>query len=163
MSEKNQNEFLNDIQYNPTKEINKMLDTIKSKKSECWDKDEQNNIHLIIGENIGFDRIDSLIFQQLREWVIKTTKLKYENESENENKLKLMHCLASLHYIQGKIQISEDLFKDCFDKRKNDLGEDHKDTLVTMQSVKFYFINYIIYILIYNNLFIACKLLFMSR
>jgi hypothetical protein len=42
--------------------------------------------------------------------------------------------------VQGKYEEARDLFESCFVQRKDILGEDHRDTLITMSKLALTFI-----------------------
>jgi tetratricopeptide (TPR) repeat protein len=135
MSESDQTNFFNNILNDPSVEINKMLSIIKSKKSTCWVDDDRIKIHSIIEEIIGFNGIDTMIFEQLRTWVIQTTLFQYKIETNEIKKLDIMHCLAILYSNQGKYDKAEPLYLECLDKRKMLLGDDHVNTLHSMNNL----------------------------
>ena len=74
LSHDNQKQFLNDVLKDPTVEINKMLTLIDAEKSECFKPEDRSKIFEIVKKEVGFNNINSMIFEKMRDWVVTTTK-----------------------------------------------------------------------------------------
>ena len=54
--------------------IKDMLSTIDAERSECFKVEDKERIFDVVRKEIGFNKINSMVFNQLRNWVIKVTK-----------------------------------------------------------------------------------------
>ena len=70
-----------------------------------------------------------MIFEKMRDWVVTTTKSFMSIEKDDKKIIEIMSTLGTLYHDQGKYDLTEPLFVDCFSKRKELLGDDHPDTL----------------------------------
>ena len=138
MSGSHTKQFLEDIQRDATGEINKMLATVNAEKSQCFKPEDLVKIHEMIRKLIGFPALNKLVFEALREWVIVRTAVARDEIDENVDpiaKLSLTKALGDLYMLQGKYALSEGLYTTCVNKRKILLGEDHLDTLNSMNNL----------------------------
>ncbi|GFH55193.1 TPR-like protein [Chaetoceros tenuissimus] len=148
MSSKEQKDFIMQCKYEGTRPIHKMLSDVDAEKSEAFKLKDKERIHSVIREKIGFTGINSMLFEQLRDWVINVGLKELEiSEVDSEEHLSLMNMhetklgpdhprtltsmnnLALLYYHQGKYDLAEPLYKDCLSKYETKLGPDHPDTL----------------------------------
>ena len=135
LSHENQKQFLNDVLKAPTGEINKMLTLIDAEKSECFKPEDRSKIFEIVKKEVGFNNINSMIFEKMRDWVVTTTKSFMSIEKDDKKIIEIMSTLGTLYCDQGKYDLTEPLFVDCFKKRKELLGDDHPDTLTSMNNL----------------------------
>ena len=111
MSKYDADNFMNAMMTNGYADVIKMLATIDVRKSSCWNPDDQSKIFNVVRE-IGFDKINSLVFQLLRTWVVTTCTQAIAKESDTYQKCNLMNCLGTLLMNQGKFKEAEALFLD---------------------------------------------------
>ena len=135
LSDENQKQFLNDILNNTEGAINKMLAVINAENSECFKPEDKFKIFEIVKKEVGFHNINAMIFEQMRDWVIKTTVSFMNNEHNAENLTQTMSALACLYENQGKYDLAEPLSVDCLKQRKAILGESHPDTLGSVNNL----------------------------
>lgn len=140
MCEKEQTQFLKDIDGNVDETINKMLATIDARKSESYSAEDRDKIFSVITDTVGFNRINSMVFEQFRDWVIEICDNHYQDLQQelgdtHPDTLRSMSNLASLYTNQGKNDLAEPLFVSCLDMRKTALGETHPDTLTSMNNM----------------------------
>ncbi len=137
--------FFEAIMEDTDKHINNMLSKIDCERSECYKPEDRDKIFDVVRREVGFGTINSMVFEQLRNWVVAVTKEELEScnfsntnrSSNNSNNsicnsnidvderiryLKLETALGGLYQGQGKYDEAEVCFKHCFDTRKADLG-----------------------------------------
>jgi hypothetical protein len=73
MSKTDEKQFLQDIQDDTRNRINKMLATISAEKSECSVASDRESIFAVIQNTVGFSKLDSMVFERHREWVIQVS------------------------------------------------------------------------------------------
>ena len=148
MSAENKRLFLEDIVGATTDHINEMLTNIDCEKSKCFVEEDMVRIKTQVKREVGFNKINSMVFEQLREWVIETTKEAIagcsdnSNDDENEEganiniyKIDLKAALASLYQGQGRYELAEPLYIECLEGRKTKLGLDHPSTLTSINNL----------------------------
>ena len=74
MSETHTNEFFDLMRKDVHRNIKDMLSTIDAERSECFKVEDKERIFDVVRKEIGFNKINSMVFNQLRNWVIKVTK-----------------------------------------------------------------------------------------
>ena len=132
MTESSKASFLMDIIDNPQGSVQKMLATIDMKRSECFKKEDQDQIFSIVEKEVGMKRVNAMIFERMRTWMIDTVE---EERVEDSDNLQLLHSIASLYHQQGNYTKAEKLYEECVEKRKAQLGETHRDTLLSMTNL----------------------------
>jgi hypothetical protein len=73
MSKTDEKQFLQDIKDDPHDRINRMLATISAEKSECSVASDRESIFAVIQATVGFSKLDSMVFERYREWVIQVS------------------------------------------------------------------------------------------
>ncbi len=79
-----------------------------------------------------------MVFVVFETWMINVLKEKIKTNQENNNEEELFKweiTLARLHSDQGKHDLAEPLYVRCLESRKRILGDDHPDTLVSINSL----------------------------
>ena len=119
-----------------TNTIKKMLSIVNAEKSEAWNPMDKENIHFVIRKQVGFAKINSMLFEQMRDWVLKVALaelnvVKIDTEDERD----LMALVGGLYESQGKYDEAEPLYKECLAKRETILGKDHPNTLQSMNNL----------------------------
>jgi tetratricopeptide (TPR) repeat protein len=132
MTESSKASFLKDITYNPQGPVQKMFATIDMARSKCFKQEDQDRIFAIVEKEIGFKRLNAMIFDQMRTWMIDTVE---EERAKDPSNLHLLHSVASLYHQQGSYSKAESLFEECIEKRKALLGDSHDDTLLSMYNL----------------------------
>ena len=146
MSEKEQDQFLQDVADVNNDAINCMLATIDARKSECHVAEDKERIFAVIEQSIGFNKINSLVFEQFRDWVIAVarndldTKLETLGDS-HEDTLSSRSSLARLYDNQGKYEEAQSLYEACWEIRRSTLGENHPTTLTALSALAYLYDN----------------------
>ncbi len=135
MGESDRRQFLEDVRKDPQRSINQMLATIEAEKSQCFGEDDRKRIFSVIRKTVGFAKLDSMVFEQYRDWVISVAKDALENCMEDLERLDLQRVVGLLYLEQGKCREAEPFLKECFDKSTSILGENHPDTLSSMNDL----------------------------
>jgi len=135
MSKNHTEEFFTDIIDNSMEQIKKMLGTINVKNSDCFKKEDLKAIKKVVKDEVGYDKVNSMIFDRLREWMIEVTTAAVEGEVENERRLKLMSALGSIYFQQGKYEKCECLWLECFELWRRVLGDNNPITLAAMANM----------------------------
>jgi hypothetical protein len=117
-----------------------MLATIDARKSESWNSEDRDKIFSVITDTVGFNAINSMVFEQFRGWVIEICNnyfqdLKSELGDNHPSTLVSMHNLASLYKNQGKYDLAEPLYVSCLEKKKTAVGDNHPSTLALMNNL----------------------------
>ena len=136
MSSKEQKAFIEQCKYDSTGPICQMLSDVDAEKSDAYNPDDKERIHTVIREEIGFAGLNSMLFEQLREWVIavglKELKL---SEEDSEEQMAFMNMVGTLYRDQGKYDLAEPLYEESFSKHEKKLGSDHSSTLESMNNL----------------------------
>ena len=74
---------------------------------------------------MGFAGINTMVFEQLRQWVITVTTSALGQETDKVKVLGLKITLARLYDSQGKYDAAEPPYKECLEMRKEVLGDRH--------------------------------------
>ena len=114
-----------------TESINVMLATVDTRKSEAWNPADKNRIFDAVERTVGFDGINKLVFERLRDWVIDTAKDALGNCSNAIDRARVQHSLGVLYKDQGRYQIAEQYLKDSMKFFIELLGEEHPYKLVS--------------------------------
>lgn len=142
MSDTEKAQFLKDIRDDPDRRINQMLATIRAEKAECSVERDRDNIISAIQRTVGFAKINSIVFEKYRDWVIQVSIDSLESPNmEDCDMLDGLNTVGALYLGQGKYREAEAYLSECFTKRKNHLGLDNPDTLKSMDSLAFAYAN----------------------
>ena len=102
-------------------------------RSECFKEKDKNQIFAIVEKEVGFERLNAMICEQMRAWMIDTVERERVNDPDN---LHLLHSVASsLYHQQGNYDKAERIYSECIERRKNSLGDSHPDTLLSMNNL----------------------------
>jgi len=100
MSKGHREEFLEEICSTSLDAINMMLATINTEKSQCFKQEDKDKIFAIVKRELGFGKVSALVFEKMRDWMIETTALALEVETDIVMKMRLMNCLAEVYMIK---------------------------------------------------------------
>ena len=128
-------QFIIDTEKDPFATINTMLGSINAEKSTAFLPEDRDRIFEVIRNEVGFSKINTLIFEQLRTWVINQAKQKLETNKDKERQPKLHNMLGMLYMGQGNYRASCPLLEKCLKLTKDVFGPDHPDTLTAMNNL----------------------------
>jgi tetratricopeptide (TPR) repeat protein len=153
MSKAEQAKFLVDISTDVEAQLGKMLAKIDCEKSECKKAEDRDAIFAAVREVIGFGKINKMIFERLRAWMMEVAIAAIETlkepdqvdrsrfvdaasavitlENENEPLIMFECLLAQLYCNQGKYDKAEELYLSCLEQRQTSLGSTHPKSLRT--------------------------------
>ena len=86
---------------------------------------DRENLFKIVRGEVGVGKINSMIFESLRSWVIETAD---NVRNEDPDNLHLWSSLAALYENQGRYDNAAALCLACLEKQRNVLGDSHPDT-----------------------------------
>ena len=86
--------FLEDIVDDTQRKINNMIGTINCEKSECYMPEDKVRIFEVVRKEVGFHKVNSIIFENLRTWVIETTSLAITLEINEQKRAKLKRVVS---------------------------------------------------------------------
>jgi len=135
MSESQQQQFLEDMANDGQNAIDKMLSTIDAENSECYYPQDRDRIFEAVRQSVGFRGINSMILEAMRNWVISTTTISIEQETDNIKLIGLKSTLATLYMGQGKYGAALPLFEECLQAREEVVGDHHPDYLATLHNL----------------------------
>jgi len=127
--------FLDDMERDPMGRIHDMLSTISSRDSQCSVESDRVRILSVIRETVGFARLDSLVFERYRAWAIHVSLDALNSSVDEEERLKLLRSVGSLYMMQGKCFQAEKYVQDLVEETKGAFGNDHPDTLTSIQNL----------------------------
>ena len=131
MSQADEKIFLDDIKRDVDGRMNYMLANIRAEKSQCSVATDRESIFAAIKESVGFAKLDSMIFEEYRDWAIQVPLHSLSNcEDFNEISL-LKSCIGSIYSLQGKYMESERYFQESIECYVQTVGEMHPSTIST--------------------------------
>jgi tetratricopeptide (TPR) repeat protein len=135
MSAKEHDDFLKNTISDPEGTINTMLGKINAENSTSFLPEDKDHIFEVILKKVGFSKINSLVFEQLRQWVIGVAQKELEMNHDEKRRPRLLRMLGRLYQGQGKYQASQPLLEEALEKCKATLRNDHPDTLVSINDL----------------------------
>ena len=135
MSPSDQRTFIEAILKDATGSINTMLATVDTRKSESWNPADRTRIFDAVERTVGFDRINSLVFERLRDWVVDTAADALQNSSNEEDRANAQQSLGLLYLNQGRYELSEPYLNESLAAFMEMHGEKHPYTLASMNNL----------------------------
>ncbi|GFH47150.1 hypothetical protein CTEN210_03625 [Chaetoceros tenuissimus] len=137
MSQEEHTTFMDQCKKNPSNILTTFFDKITAESSRTSKVEDRVRIHAVIQESIGFPQVNSALMTQHRGCLINTLQhelffISGENTIEEAN---FIFLLATLHQRQGNYDEARPLYEECLQKRKVLLGNNHQDTLVSMNDL----------------------------
>ena len=125
--------------------VHHILQSIDTKKSECTIENDKQLIFQFIENTIGFEKINTIIFDLLRDWMISYSQKLLLNHNElllNELEIATIEFfLGNLFNGKGMYQETELYYKKALEKREKELSLYHKQTLIIMNSLGLLYIS----------------------
>ena len=107
MSPSDQRAFMEAIATHSLGPINAMLAKVDARKSESWNPADKTRIFDAVERTVGFARINSLVFDRLRDWVIETATVAHQSFSNEEDRAFAQQILGLLLMNQGQYKLAE--------------------------------------------------------
>jgi len=79
MSDEQRRLFFEAVMEDAHKNVNQMLADIDCQESDCFIPEDKEKIFEVVEREVGFGNINSMVFEQLRNWVIKVTREEMES------------------------------------------------------------------------------------
>eukprot|EP01039_Chlorochromonas_danica_P005010 gene5011-5501_t len=136
MSAQDQQTFLNDIKKGGIAVVKEMMAKVDLARSDSYCLEDKDKIFEVVRRSIGFDALNSIVFSQLRNWMVQTASQAMENiDDKNSEKASYQIILATLRSNQGEFEEAKRLYSICYQNRLEQLGEGHPDTLLVMNKL----------------------------
>jgi len=135
MSMNHMNEFFNDIINDTKGRILEMFGTINVENSDCFKKEDLEAIKEVVRKEVGFHKVNGMIFDKLRVWMIDITKAAVDGEEDIDRKLKLMDALGGVYQQQGLYDLSETIYQECLKQNKQLKGDNDVETLLSLSNL----------------------------
>ncbi len=132
MSETEHRNFIEKALKDAEGTVKKMQATINAEKSTSFLPEDQDKIHDMIREVAGFGKINSLLFDQLRSWIIRIAKRELETNRDETRRPLLLRMLGLLYVEQGKYDNAQPLLEEAYRAHKIALGSNDEETLQSM-------------------------------
>ena len=132
MGANDREQYMTDIENDPIGTIKTMLGIIDAEKSIASQLEDKEAIHRAIREEVGFSKVNELVFEQYRDWVVNVIKKELDGTNDEERICKLMNMLGLIYMGQGRIQDAEPFLKKCLHMQTSTLGPRHRETLRSM-------------------------------
>ncbi|GFH61760.1 TPR-like protein [Chaetoceros tenuissimus] len=102
--------FMQECKAGPTQVLNKMLSIVDSENSDASTLDEKIQIHKVIRNEVGFTKINSMLFKQMHDWVLKVSigeLAKAEARADPMDELNSKNLFKQMHDWVLKVSIGE--------------------------------------------------------
>jgi hypothetical protein len=73
MSQQDREKFLEDVKSNPESSVIKLLATIRAEDCQSLKPEDKDRIFQVICDEVGFSKLNVMVFECYREWVIATS------------------------------------------------------------------------------------------
>ena len=145
MSLSDKTDFMESLRKDTVRTINDMLATIDLRKSDANKQEEKVRIFNAVERTVGFNGMNSLVFERLRMWIIDTAKEFVCKCSDDIDRAGAQQALGLLYMHQGQFEVAQPLLNESMAIREKVFGESHLDTLDAMNNMASYFQNTGIY------------------
>jgi tetratricopeptide (TPR) repeat protein len=143
MCENDSLEFFKALEEDVRGTIDKMLAKINARNSHCFKTEDKERIFEAIERTVGFNEINKMVFERLRDWVVRVTRVELDRRRTKcsqqllpeEDVMVYVNILAELHRHQGNYASALPLYQECLAKQTIHLGVDHPDTLSSMSNL----------------------------
>jgi len=128
MSKREKDAFLTAILESCDDAIGAMLGKIDTRNSQAFKQEDREHIFREV-EKIGFGKVNSLIFELLRDWVIDTTLEALEDCTDAIKRTDIQIALGELYFGQGKYDAAMAQYQSSYEARKAALGQRDPKTI----------------------------------
>ncbi|KAJ3102326.1 Kinesin light chain 3 [Physocladia obscura] len=115
-------------------EFYEMLARVSCQKSDASLEVDKENIFALVKEQVGFGNLDRLVLQVFGDWMLSKLQDMIVDTS-GEDKAHLQDALADLRVKQGKYKAAKSLYINALTWKKEVLGEDHQNVLVSLNNL----------------------------
>jgi len=125
MSKNHRDEFINDIILDVQRQVNKMLGNINVENSDCFKKEDLKAIKDVVNKEVGFHKVNGMIFEKLRNWMIEVIR-HAASETESDDIIRRMHLINACGGVceqQGKYDEALSCYLEYLDISKQVLGD----------------------------------------
>ena len=116
-----------------------MLSQVNTAKSECSRESDRDRIFAAVrGLQGGFTELDRCVLQTMTEWLERQLEQEITDAAaagQHDTEYRLMSALGGLHRDQGNYGRALPLYEDCLARSRRILGEDHPDSLASLNNV----------------------------
>ncbi len=139
MTENTTEQFLDDMK-DPIEEIDKMLATIDVANSKCFNPTETVLIHECVRREVGYTKLNSMVFDLLRNWIISKMEetcreILTQTSKSHPDALIAMNNMAVVYESLGRQELVEPLLVSCLEMSLKVLGKNHRGTLCCMNNL----------------------------
>eukprot|EP01041_Mallomonas_annulata_P011541 gene11541-24142_t len=79
--------FLTSMAKEGSTALNRMLGNIDCRRSECWKEEDRVRIFSVVENTVGFDKVNSMVFALMRDWVVATAEASVLEAGDDAEKL----------------------------------------------------------------------------
>jgi tetratricopeptide (TPR) repeat protein len=127
--------FLKDIVLDGTL-FYKTLSTIDTSKSQCFKSSDRKAIFDAIRRSIGFTKMDSVVLRALEGWLVQQLRQQIVATVDSSvEQAQFQSALGLLFSEMGRHKEAMGMMEACLEARKRVLGDDHPDTLDSMNNL----------------------------
>ena len=116
-----------------------MLGKVNTEKSECSrDEDRRRIFTAVRGLDGGFSGLDRSVMSTMTEWLERQLAEEMAGAvacGQEDVECRIMNALANLFHSKGEYDRALPLYEECLAKRKRVLGDDHPDTLMSLNNL----------------------------
>ncbi len=122
-----------------------MLSKVNTEKSECSrDADRDRIFTAVRGLDGGFSGLDRSVLSTMTEWLERQLEEEIAGAAasgQEDVECRMMNALANLFSSKGDYDRALPMYEECLAKSKRVLGEDHPDTLASLNNLAILFYN----------------------
>ena len=116
-----------------------MLGKVNTEKSECSrDEDRQRIFTAVRGLDGGFSVLDRSVMSTMTEWLeqqLEEERAGAVARGQEDVECRMTNALADMFKSKGEYDRALPLYEECLAKRKRVLGDDHPDTLASLNNL----------------------------
>ncbi|KAH9140414.1 hypothetical protein AeRB84_015363 [Aphanomyces euteiches] len=118
--------FLQDIRHDLA--FTQMLATIQSEKSQTTIPSDRDNIFKLIRDEVGFAKLDRMVFGTIEEWMLRTVDKQIASASSPESKAEWLFTKGELYGTKGLMNEASIASRECYDIYRREKGEQFAGT-----------------------------------
>ena len=116
-----------------------MLGKVSTEKSECSREEDRRRIFAAVrGLDGGFSGLDRSVLSTMTEWLQRQLEEEVAGalaSGHTDVEYRMMNALAELFHNKGEYDRALPLYEECLAKRKRVLGDEHPDTLISLNNL----------------------------